>query len=176
VAWDPPADLYALGFYGQPLDRDADAVQLSLVEAAYLTARGALEMDGADEPTGGAATDGRAAVLARGRDAEGDRFDRRLAVYTALRDRGVVPKTGFKFGADFRTYANVESVEELSHSELLIRVLPAGHGFSPRDLALDVRLAHGVRKGMVFAMVADADATGNAEPAIEWLRVERLTP
>ena len=172
VAWDPPAALYEQAFYGQPLDRDDEAVQLSLVEAAYLAGRDALAIrgNGPDEP------DGRATVMSRGREAEGDRFDRRLAVYATLRDRGVVPKTGFKFGADFRTYAEVESVENLGHSELLVRVLPAGRAFSPRDLALDVRLAHGVRKEMVFALVDGATADADATPAIEWLRVTRLTP
>jgi tRNA-intron endonuclease len=174
VAWDPPAALYEQGFYGQPLDRDDDAVQLSLVEAAYLAGDGVLDIEAGDEP------DGRAAVVARGREAEGDRFDRRLAVYSTLRNRGVVPKTGFKFGADFRTYAAVESVEELGHSELLVRVLPAGHAFAPRDLALDVRLAHGVRKEMVFALVDGAGAEDGADDGddsrIEWLRVQRLTP
>ncbi|WP_276259519.1 tRNA-intron lyase [Haloglomus litoreum] len=169
VAWDPPEALYEQGFYGQPLDRDDDAVQLSLVEAAYLAGDGVLDIEAGDEP------DGRAAVIARGREAEGDRFDRRLAVYTALRDRGVVPKTGFKFGADFRTYAAVESVENLGHSELLVRVLPGEHAFAPRDLALDVRLAHGVRKEMVFALV-DGTADDAGGPSIEWLRVQRLTP
>jgi tRNA-intron endonuclease len=96
-------------------------------------------------------------------------------VYAALRDRGLVPKTGYKFGADFRTYADVESVADLGHSELLIRVLDGGHTFSPRDLALDVRLAHGVRKEMVFALVDGGDANGDAD-GIEWLSVTRLTP
>ena len=107
-------------------------------------------------------------MLERGREVEGDRFDRRLGVYTTLRERGVVPKTGYKFGADFRTYADVESVDDLGHSELLVRVLPAEHVFEPRDLALDVRLAHGVRKTMVFALVG--------EEGIEWRSLERLTP
>ena len=111
---------------------------------------------------------GQQAVLERGRQVEGDRFDRRLRVYSELRERRVVPKTGFKFGADFRTYADVESAENLGHSELLVRVLPLQHTFRPRDLALDVRLAHGVRKQMVFAL------TG--KDTIEWLSIERLTP
>ncbi|MFB6207620.1 MAG: tRNA-intron lyase [Haloglomus sp.] len=170
VAWDPPAALYEQGFYGQPLDRDDDAVQLSLVEAAYLAEGGALDVQGDGE------SDGREAVVARGREAEGDRFDRRLAVYTTLRDRGVVPKTGFKFGADFRTYAAVESVETLGHSELLVRVLPGNYAFATRDLALDVRLAHGVRKEMVFALVDGATAGAPGDATIEWLRVRRLTP
>ncbi|MFC6863099.1 tRNA-intron lyase [Halomicroarcula sp. GCM10025817] len=155
LCWDPPAQLYEQAFYGQLLD---DAVQLSLVEAAYLAREGTLAVAG-----------GADAVVARGRDVEGDRFDRRLAVYSTLRAAGVVPKTGFKFGADFRTYADVEDVDNLGHSELLVRVLPGDHAFEPRDLALDVRLAHGVRKRMVFAL------TG-ANEEVRWLAVSRLTP
>ncbi|GGO01931.1 tRNA-intron lyase [Haloarcula pellucida] len=155
VCWDPPSEVYEQAFYGQRLDEDA--VQLSLVEAAYLARAGDLRVEG-----------GADAVVERGRAVEGERFDRRLAVYAALREAGVVPKTGFKFGADFRTYADVESVENLGHSELLVRALPAAHSFEPRDLALDVRLAHGVRKTMVFALVGG--------DAVEWVEVQRLTP
>jgi tRNA-intron endonuclease len=169
VLWDPPTRLYDRGFYGQRLDdQGGDALQLSLVEAAHLARQGVLDVDG-----------GAGAVLDRGRAVEGDQFDRRLRVYAALRERGVVPKTGFKFGADFRTYADVASVADLGHSELLVRVLGADHVFSPRDLALDVRLAHGVRKTMVFALVGNTgDAgDGSAESGdVAWLSVERLTP
>ncbi|WP_276273703.1 tRNA-intron lyase [Haloarcula litorea] len=155
LCWDPPGALYERAFYGQRVDDDA--VQLSLVEAAHLARAGTLSVAG-----------GADAVVARGRAVEGERFDRRLTVYAALREAGVVPKTGFKFGADFRTYADVDGVDDLGHSELLVRVLSADHTFDPRDLALDVRLAHGVRKTMAFALVAGGD--------VEWLRVERLTP
>jgi len=163
VCWDPPAELYEQAFYGQPMDdQDADAIQLSLVEAAYLAETGSLRVDG-----------GADAVIERGRSVEGERFDRRLVVYETLREQGVAPKTGFKFGADFRTYAAVEDVENLGHSELLVRVFDAGHVFEPRDLALDVRLAHGVRKTMAYAFVGEG---GDDEIGIEWLAVERLTP
>lgn len=160
LCWGPPAELYEVGFYGQRLDDQDDgdgAVQLSLVEAAHLAREGVLSVDGGAE-----------AVVERGRDVEGDRFDRRLRVYERLRADGMVPKTGFKFGADFRTYADVESVDDLGHSELLVRVLAGDHVFEPRDLALDVRLAHGVRKTMVFALVED--------DGVSWVDAERLTP
>jgi tRNA-intron endonuclease len=155
---DPPAALYERAFYGQRVGPDGP-VQLSLVEAAYLADSDLLSLDGVG--------DSGAALRERGRAVEGDRFDRRLRTYSTLRADGVVPKTGFKFGADFRTYAEVESVDQLGHSELLVRVLPAGHVLAPRDLALDVRLAHGVRKQMVFGLVGDS---------LMWLAAERLTP
>ena len=187
LVWDAPTDLYEHGFYGQPLaGRETDepaAIQLSLVEAASLVADDVLSLSvpsGGDDGTkssSGTTTDTREAVeesrddyeavVARGRAVEGERFDRRLRVYRRLRGDGLVPKTGYKFGADFRTYAEVESVSTLSHSEHLVRVLPAGHRFDPRDLALDVRLAGGVRKQMVFALVGTE---------IEWLSVGRVTP
>ncbi|MHC3437497.1 tRNA-intron lyase [Natrialbaceae archaeon A-gly3] len=158
ILWEPPLELYERAFYGQPLEGreyDEPTLQCSLLEAAHLADEGVIDLD----PE---------VALERGREVEGDRFDRRLAVYTELRARGMVPKTGYKFGADFRTYADVDSVEDLGHSELLIRVLPAEHVFEPRDLALDVRLAHGVRKTMVFALVG--------EDGIEWWSLNRLTP
>jgi tRNA-intron endonuclease len=157
LCWDPPADLYERGFYGQRLARDDETLQLSLLEALYLAEEGHLAVQGGVE-----------ALVERGRAVEGERFDRRAAAYRALRDAGVVPKTGFKFGADFRTYADVESVDQLGHSELLVRTLPSETALSPRDLALDVRLAHGVRKRMVFALVDGS--------AVEWVSVSRLTP
>ena len=159
VCWDPPAALYGSGFYGQPLSgRDAavvDALQLSLVEAARLAEIGVIDVT----PD---------AVRDRGRAVEGERFDRRLAVYRTLREQGVVPKTGFKFGADFRTYDEVTSVDELGHSETLVWVVPPDYEIGPRELALDVRLAGGVRKRPVFALADDEVRRAVA--------VERLTP
>ncbi|ELY58815.1 tRNA splicing endonuclease [Natronococcus amylolyticus DSM 10524] len=158
VVWEPPLELYEETFYGQPLEGreyDEPTLQCSLLEATYLAEGGALDL----EP---------ATVRERGREVEGERFDRRLRVYAELRERGLVPKTGYKFGADFRTYADVDSVDDLGHSELLVRVHPDDHVFEPRDIALDVRLAHGVRKTMVFALVGD--------DGIEWWSLERLTP
>ena len=181
VCWDAPPALYERGFFGQPLSgRDAvvaDALQLSLVEAAALVARGALVLDAPGERgAGGEGRDGAGAsagpgydeVVERGRTVEGERFDRRLRTYTELREAGLVPKTGFKFGADFRTYAAFDGVDDLGHSEALVRVVTPEHVFAPRDLSLDVRLAGGVRKRLTYAVT---DATG-----VEWVSVARLTP
>lgn len=160
VCWMPPHELYHDGFYGQPVAGridDVEAVQLSLVEAAYLSETGVLTLQNGTE-----------AVVERGRAVEGDRFDRRKRVYAALRSRGVVPKTGFKFGTDFRTYASVETVDSLGHSERLVQVVPPTATFTPRELALFVRMAHGVRKEFILA-----SSTGDK---IEFVRLERLTP
>jgi tRNA-intron endonuclease len=158
VCYEAAEALYESRFYGQRLfGRNADSgpLQLSLVEAAYLAQRGVLGVD----PE---------AVVERGHAVEGDRFDRRLRVYAALRGRGVVPKSGFKFGADFRVYRAFSGVDSLSHSADLVRVVAPEHTLYPRDLSLDVRLAGGVRKRMVFARTA-------ANGRIGWLSVARIT-
>lgn len=159
ICWEPPTALYESGFYGQPVSgRDAavvDALQLSLVETAHLAQQGTLDVAAS-------------AVTERGRAVEGERFDRRLAAYRDLRARGVVPKTGFKFGADFRTYDEVTTVDELGHSETLVRVVEPQTAIGPRELALDVRLAGGVRKRTVFALT-DGNRT-------DYVTVTRLTP
>ncbi len=162
LVWDAPNWLFGACFYGQPLagrEGNGRILQLSLIEAAYLARRGVLDTQGDTD------------IAERGRAVEGERFDRRLAVYATLRERGVVPKTGFKFGADFRVYMTVDSVEDLGHSEHLVRVLPPEHVLSPRDLALDVRMAHGVRKRMVFAL-----ASVNAGMDPTFVSVGRVTP
>ena len=195
VVWDAPERLYERGFYGQPLTGRAaaveDALQLSLLEAAALAADGRLSLSASvgavdgETPVADVAAetdDPAAAVVARGRAVEGERFDRRLAVYKRLREADTVPKTGFKFGADFRTYLDVETVDDLPHSEHLVRVVEPEHRFSPRELSLDVRLAGGVRKEMVFALagtgngaVEDGHGVGGSDD-IEWLSIGRLTP
>jgi tRNA-intron endonuclease len=158
VAWDPPDALHEAAFYGQRLaGRHADEgpLQLSLVEAAHLARRGVLALD-------------EAAVRERGRAVEGERFGRRLRAYAAMRAAGSVPKSGFKFGADFRVYDAFESVDEMGHSDRLVRVVQPDRSLPPRDLSLDVRLAGGVRKRMVFALTGPE--------SVKWLAVDRLTP
>lgn len=159
LVWDPPEELYVEGFFGQRLaGRNADEgpLQLSLLEATYLANNGCLSL----EPS---------AVVEHAESVEGERFSRRYAAYEALREAGVVPKSGFKFGADFRIYESFSNTEDLGHSDKLVRVVSPDHEFLPRDLSLDVRLAGGVRKRMVFALTER-----NGE--IDWLSVTRITP
>jgi tRNA-intron endonuclease len=161
-----PSAPYERGFYGHPLGDDR--LLFSLTEAAYLAERGLLDLaDDSDDPPSVAVD----AIVERGRDLAGDAFDRNRVVYTALRERGVVPKSGYKFGADFRTYPEFTSVEDLGHSESLVVTLPPEATLSPRELSLYVRLAGGVRKRTVFAL---SDGTRNTTPA--WRSATRLTP
>ena len=160
LCWAPPTSLYETGFFGQPvLHREQAAqpvLQLSLLEGAYLVATDRLEVAGGIET-----------ITDRGRAIEGEQFDRRYQVYRTLREAGIAPRTGFKFGADFRTYETVDSPADLGHSQQLLRVCPEAAVLTPRELSLDVRLAEGVRKEFVYARVVDED--------VRFTTVERIS-
>ncbi len=162
LAWDPPGELYREHFFGQPLagrDEPAGVLQLSLVEARYLAEEGVLALDPAVIREAGH------------RRESSERFDARAATLRALRTAGAVAKTGFKFGADFRVYHAFADVEDMGHSDVLIRVLSGSDALAPADVALDVRLAHGVGKRMVFAIPRATDGSIDS-----WLSVTRKTP
>ncbi|RZN39394.1 MAG: tRNA-intron lyase [Methanophagales archaeon ANME-1-THS] len=119
---------------------------LSLVEAAYVTKKGGLALD-----------------LERFLEyatAVEDDFMAKYAVYEDLREKGLILKTGFKFGSHFRVYQAIKK----KHSTDLIQVLPGAHVFSMPELARAVRLAHGVKKRMIFVYQTPEKAVKKPAP------------
>jgi tRNA-intron endonuclease len=70
----------------------------------------------------------------------------KAAVYHDLRNRGYVPKTGYKFGHHFRVYSG-----QKIHSEMLVHAIAGGIRLSMSSISRSVRLAHSVKKKMLFA-------------------------
>jgi tRNA-intron endonuclease len=128
--------------YGRPSGK---ALQLSLIEAAHLEEEGALE------PV--SARSGRpvshATLVRSGRAAQPD-FELRLKAYRDLRRRGLVVRTGFKYGTHFRLY---DTDPESSHARYLLHTVPKGYSGGWPDISRAVRLAHGVRKEMLLARI-----------------------
>jgi tRNA-intron endonuclease len=160
VLWDVEASkrLHEHGFYGKPI---GERLQLSLVESAYLLEKGLIGLvDRSGEPMN---LEG---LKERARKIESD-FDLKYKVYRDLRDHKLVVKTGFKFGTHFRVYKQVESLAKVPHSEYLVHTVPEDHVFMPPVLSRAVRLAHSVRKQMLFAY-PDED--------VKYLEIRRLKP
>jgi len=122
--------LFKNRFYGR-LTKE-NSLLLSLVEAAYLIKKGQLALKFE-----------RFVEYASSVEAD---FLTKYAVYEDLREKGLIIKTGFKFGSHFRVYKTINK----KHSTDLIHVLPGEHVFSMPELARAVRLAHGVKKRMIF--------------------------
>lgn len=133
-------ELHAREFFGKPV---ADRLQLSLVESLYLVDRGDLRLvEAATRKPITAAT-----LRRRAKDIE-PQIDLRHAVYADLKRRGLIVKTGFKFGTHFRAY---EEAPEEAHAPHLVQAVP--HDFeSPWEpLARGIRLSHSVRKRLHLA-------------------------
>ncbi|AEC51826.1 tRNA-splicing endonuclease subunit alpha [Pyrococcus sp. NA2] len=114
---------------------------LSLIEAAYLTERGWIQvLDGNRELSF-------EDIVNIGRKKDED-FDIKYIVYKDLRDRGYIVKSALKFGSHFRVYR-----KGAEHSDWLIWVLRESEKLRPNDITARVRVAHGVRKNMIMAIV-----------------------
>jgi tRNA-intron endonuclease len=77
-------------------------------------------------------------------------FEGKFLVYCDLKKRGLIVKTGFKFGSDFRGYAgNPDDI----HAEYLIHVVDKNYKVVWSEMSRAIRLAHSVNKEIVFAIV-----------------------
>jgi tRNA-intron endonuclease len=164
VLWEREASqrLHEIGFYGKPV---GERLQLSLVESAYLLGRGLLSL----VDRSGKELD-QESFAARARQIEAD-FDLKFRVYSDLREKRMVVKTGFKFGSHFRVYKQVNGPEKVPHSDYLVHTLPADHIFLPPVLSRAVRLAHSVRKSMIFAYPLEGE-----DRPVSYLEIKRLKP
>ncbi len=156
VIWDEglSRQLHEQGFYGNMLDEKR--LQISLVEAAYLMLKYGLEIvdTKTNEPL---ALEN---FIAQARTIEPP-FEGKLKVYEDLRERGLVAKTGFKFGSHFRVYEKIESIRKIPHSLYLVDYIGNDHMFDLPDLSRSVRLANSVRKEMVYAYEKEGAAFEN---------------
>jgi tRNA-intron endonuclease, archaea type len=141
--------------------RIGDRLELSLIEAETLRGRGELCIR--------QAASGRPVspeqLIRRARRVE-PAFDERLAVFRALRERGLIVKTGFKYGAHFRAYPRDP---ERSHARYLVQAVPADLAAPWPEIAGRIRVAQGVRKEFLFAWI---DPTGG----LCLLSLERVRP
>lgn len=139
---DPAAAAaYAKEWIGTP---QGDGVFLSALEAAALQSRGALKLEGSlPSPP--------AAEI--------------LATYSALREAGVVVKSGFRFGAHLRGYVGAP---DDTHAQWLLHCAKPSEALPWSALSRGVRLAHGVRKQFLVAVPGPKDVRF---VHLSWLRL-----
>ncbi len=156
-----PAAVDGLGRQLAYGSRVGDRLELSLLEGAYLARSGQLRVR--DAKSGRTVPLERLEARARRLD---PRFAERLAAYRDLRERRLVVKTGFKYGAHFRAYPRNP---EHAHARYLVQALPERHVATWPEVAGAVRVAQGVRKEFLVASVSAGDA-------VRFLSLERIRP
>jgi len=135
----PPGSVFEQAWFGSRLDDTR--VLFSQLEALYLSGNGVLSVIAGGQPV--------TADDIFGRACESDpEFAHKAAVYSDLRKKGYVPKTGYKFGHHFRVYAGGKA-----HSAMLVHAVPTGAGLPMSTISRSVRLAHSVKKKMLFGCV-----------------------
>lgn len=137
--------------YGNKTER---GLELSIVEALYLLEKKKIEIK-----------KGRIKLDFEKFFKKALKIDKRLReryiVFRDLRDKGLVTKTGFKFGCDFRVYRRGVSVKKgpksaAEHTKWIVFAVPEDYICSFQELSRAVRLAHSIRATMLWAIV-DAD-------------------
>ena len=82
-----------------------------------------------------------------------------------MKKRGLIVKTGFKFGAHFRAYTKKP---DETHAEYLIHAVDKKFKRMWAEISRAVRLAHSVNKEITFARVEENN--------IDYIRFGRLRP
>lgn len=101
-------------------------------------------------------------------------FHARLIVYSDLREKGFVVKTGFKFGCDFRVYARGVKIKKgpkapHEHTKWVVHAIPEEFTCSFSELSRAVRLAQNIRTEMIWAVV-------DSENDVTYYSIKRITP
>ncbi len=125
-----------------------DELQLSLMEAFYLQEKGKIEiLDKKNQD--------KIISLDEMRELIQDKdLIYRYMVYRDLRNRGYIVKTGFKYGSEFRLYERGKSPGD-GHSDFVVKVVTENQNISVLDFSSYVRVAHGVNKKLLLAVVDD---------------------
>jgi len=140
-------DLLQRGF-GKLMDK---MLEISIVEALYLIEKKRITVKQ------GRKSLGFDALMNFGVNKD-PRIHEKFVVYRDLRDRGLLVKTGFKFGCDFRVYQRGVALKKgpkapEEHTKWVVYTVPEDYTCSFQELSRAVRLAHSIRAKMLWAVV-----------------------
>jgi tRNA-intron endonuclease len=135
----PPRSLFGQAWFGTRLDDTR--LLLSPLEMLYLAGEGVLEIRENDHPVPSGD------IARRAGESDSELFQK-SAVYADLRHRGYIPKTGYKFGHHFRVYSGRKA-----HSDMLVHAVKENEDLPMSSISRSVRLAHSVKKKMLFGCV-----------------------
>jgi tRNA-intron endonuclease len=154
---DDAEALHGSQFFGKMI---GPTLQLSLIEAAFLMDIGVLKLT--DSKTNRPVTS--AALKKRARSLQPD-FDLRLDAFKDMKGKGLIVKTGFKYGSHFRAY---EGDPAKQHARYLVHAVPREFKTMWPEVSRAVRLAHGVKKEILLGRVSEKE--------VEYVSISRYRP
>ena len=148
--------LFEKEFFGKPF---GEWLQISFVETLYLNKRGIVEVTTSDKKK---IQKEKVKNIITKKQPD---IKQRIAVFEDLKKRGLIVKTGFKFGSHFRAYT--KGPDE-THAEYLIHVVSKDFKSIWEEISRAVRLAHSVNKEICLAQVSKSK--------IDYIKFGRLRP
>ena len=135
-------------------------VQLSFLESLYLVERKTLVVVDAQKKS---VSFDRLLRLAK----QGTKdFWMSYVVFRDLRNQGYVVKTGLRFGADFRVYA--QTTKRTRHAKWIVHPVRESQTLTWREFSAKNRVAHSVQKHLLIAVVDDEEDVTYWD--VTWLR------
>lgn len=153
-------------YYGKILD--SGELQLSLSEALHLVERDEIEVVEEEK----AFT--REELFERCVSMD-DEFPQKFSVYSDLRERGYIVKSGFKFGAHFRVYPRgvnpyVDGPKDnKQHTHWVVHAVQEDKTMSFQEMSRAVRLANNIRATMLWGVV-------DSENGVTYYEVDHVNP
>lgn len=154
---DQADQLVKCGHYGKKIGRQ---LQLSFIEAAYLMEKGWMQLRSGESGRSIALV----TLLKKAKSLQPD-FQLRLRAFKDMRSRGLVVKTGFKYGTHFRVY---EGDPAKHHSKYLVHAVPSDYVTIWAEISRAIRLGHGVKKEVLFCSVT--------KDQVNYVRLKRIRP
>src|SRR3989338_6677940 len=153
VATEKSEYIYEPGYYGKQL---GGRLELALVEAVLLLKRGRIRVVFQGKQMDFKSLYDHAASLDK-------RFPERYRVYEDLRERGLLVRTGFKFGCDFRVYERGVQLKKgpksaKEHTKWIVFCVPEDYTCSFQELSRAEGLAQNTGEGMLGAVVDNEGA------------------
>ena len=136
-------DIYSKYWFGQYGVYKRDGIGKSLVldqfEAEFLKEKGLLEYSGKMKQV--------------------KYFEDYYKIYSEWREKGFIPKSGFKFGGDFRIYFPGTSPKNFEHSKHILQVFPKEYSITAGEWARAVRITHSIRKTFLLGIPSSMSAS-----------------
>jgi len=147
---------------------DSGELQISLSEAMHLVDREEIEVKLEDK------------ILSRDKlfekfTSRDEAFPEKFSVYSNLRERGYIVKSGFKFGAHFRVYPRgvnpyVDGPKDnKQHTQWVVHAVPESETMSFQEMSRAVRLANNIRAKMLWGVV-------DSENGVTYYEVDHVNP
>jgi len=157
IIWDEKAvNLYEEKGYGKPFPlENPKRLELDLIEATYLLEIGELKIYCMENNKKRMLS---LEEMMRIGEKEIKDFHTQYIVYSDLRNKGYLVKTGFKFGAHFRVYEKGVKIKRgpkapFEHTKFVVHAVPEEAAFSLPEMSRAVRLAHNIRATFIWAVV-----------------------